>query len=70
VKFPAGPPEIARGRKEGQLSPVVNNPWRVVEPAGQVSAGDGRRRERKAGLTILVRYAHQKGLRIRFYTLD
>jgi hypothetical protein len=46
-----------------------NNPWRVVEPAGQPNAGDWTP-QREARLNELVRYAHQRGLWIRFYTLD
>jgi hypothetical protein len=46
-----------------------NNAWRVVEAAGQANAGEWTR-EKESRLNDLVRYAHQKGLWIRFYTLD
>ena len=46
-----------------------NNPWRVVESAGQANAGEWTP-EKETRLNNLVRYAHQHGLWIRFYTLD
>jgi hypothetical protein len=46
-----------------------NNPWRVVEPGGQNAAGDWTS-EKEARLNALVRYAHERGFWMRFYTLD
>lgn len=46
-----------------------NNPWRVVEPAGQSNAGQWNE-EKEARLNDLVSFAHQRGFWIRFYTLD
>jgi hypothetical protein len=46
-----------------------NNPWRVVEPAGQTAAGSWNA-QKEERLNALVRYAHQRGFWIRFYTLD
>jgi hypothetical protein len=46
-----------------------NNPWRVVEGAGQENAGAWTP-AKEARLTELVHYAHQHDLWIRFYTLD
>jgi hypothetical protein len=46
-----------------------NNPWRVVEPAGQPGAGEWTP-EKESRLRDLVRFAHQRGFWIRFYTLD
>ena len=46
-----------------------NNPWRVIEPAGQPAAGVWTA-EKEQRLTNLVRYAHDRGYWIRFYTLD
>jgi hypothetical protein len=46
-----------------------NNPWRVIEPAGQPAAGEWNA-EKEQRLTNLVRYAHDRGYWIRFYTLD
>jgi len=46
-----------------------NKPWRVVEPEGQNAAGDWSARD-ESRLNELVRCAHERGLWIRFYTLD
>ncbi len=46
-----------------------NNPWRVVEPAGQSHAGAWTPAA-EARLRALVRAAHDAGLWIRFYTLN
>jgi hypothetical protein len=46
-----------------------NNPWRVVERAGQNRAGEWTADSDKR-LRSLVQYAHDRGLWIRFYTLD
>jgi hypothetical protein len=46
-----------------------NNPWRVVEIEGQPDAGSWTDRDERR-LNDLVKYAHQRGFWIRFYTLD
>jgi hypothetical protein len=46
-----------------------NNPWRVVEAAGQQHAGEWTPEKQKR-LEALVERAHANGLWIRFYTLD
>jgi len=46
-----------------------NNPWGVVEKGGQTAARDWNDRSRRR-LDALVKYAHQNGLWIRFYTLN
>ncbi len=46
-----------------------NNPWRVVEPAGQSNSGAWSP-EKESRLHDLVQYGHQRGFWIRFYTLD
>ena len=46
-----------------------NNPWKVVEEGGQPKAGDWTVSDDRR-LRALVTYAHEKGLWIRFYTLD
>jgi hypothetical protein len=46
-----------------------NNSWRVVENAGPENAGPWTA-AKEARLAELVRYAHQRNLWIRFYTLD
>src|SRR5262249_7100701 len=46
-----------------------NNPWRVVEAAGQPAAGEWST-EKEARLKALVQHAHDRGFWIRFYTLD
>lgn len=47
----------------------VNYPWTMVERDGQVHAADWNASDR-ARLTSLVNRAHEKGLWIRFYTLN
>ncbi len=46
-----------------------NNPWNVVEPGGQPKAGEWTP-EDDARLRQLVNVAHERGLMIRFYTLN
>jgi len=46
-----------------------NNPWRIVERGGQNRAGEWTADSDKR-LRSLVQYAHERGLWIRFYTLD
>jgi hypothetical protein len=46
-----------------------NNPWRVIESGGQNAAGDWTE-QKELRLRDLVRYAHEHGFWIRFYTLD
>jgi len=63
------PPSILAPEPADNYHRWWNNPWRVVEPEGQNAAGSwsaqGERR-----LNDLVRYAHERGFWIRFYTLD
>ncbi len=47
----------------------VNFPWSIVEEGGQPAAGAWTR-EDDARLTQVVGYAHERGLLIRFYTLN
>ncbi len=71
-----------KGRRESTTPPEVmvpgaatnyrrwwNNPWKVVEQGGQAKAGFWTDVE-QARLNALVRHAHDRGLWIRFYTLD
>lgn len=46
-----------------------NNPWAVVEAGGQAKAGEWTAADEKR-LLDLTRAAHQRGLWIRFYTLN
>ena len=46
-----------------------NNAWRVIEPEGQPNAGDWSS-QKQARLESLIKFAHQRGFWIRFYTLD
>jgi len=69
TEIPSGPPESLAPEGADNYHRWWNNPWRVVEPAGQVSAGEWTP-EKERRLNDLVRYAHQKGLWVRFYTLD
>src|SRR5262249_13609925 len=71
---PVGRPLLAfgavhAGGKRTNYHRWSNNPWRVVEPAGQNHAGAWTP-EAEARLRALVRSAHDAGLWIRFYTLN
>jgi len=66
---PSAPPSILAPEPADNYHRWWNNPWRVVEPEGQTAAGDWSAQDEKR-LNDLVRYAHQRGFWIRFYTLD
>ena len=68
-KNPQSAPEILDPVKANNYRRWWNNPWRVVEPAGQPNAGEWST-EKAARLRALVERAHANGLWIRFYTLD
>jgi hypothetical protein len=68
-KDPQSTPEILGAEKAGNYRRWWNNPWRVVEFAGQQHAGEWTP-EKAARLRALVEHAHANGLWIRFYTLD
>jgi hypothetical protein len=68
-KNPQAAPEVLDPEKAGNYRRWWNNPWRVVEAAGQPSAGEWTP-EKMARLRALVDRAHLNGLWIRFYTLD
>jgi hypothetical protein len=68
-KKPQAPPEVLGSEKANNYRRWWNNPWRVVEPAGQPNAGDWTPGKQKR-LHALVDRAHANGLWIRFYTLD
>jgi glycerophosphoryl diester phosphodiesterase len=69
VQIPSAPPESLAPDGADNYHRWWNNPWRVVESAGQANAGEWTP-EKENRLHDLVRYAHQRGLWIRFYTLD
>ena len=68
-KDPEAAPEILAPEKANNYRRWWNNPWRVVEAAGQPNAGVWTP-EKMARLRALVERAHANGLWIRFYTLD
>jgi hypothetical protein len=68
-KDPQATPEILGSEKASNYRRWWNNPWRVVEPAGQQHAGEWTP-EKMVRLRSLVERAHENGLWIRFYTLD
>jgi hypothetical protein len=68
-KDPHAAPEVLDPQKANNYRRWWNNPWRVVESAGQPDAGDWTL-EKMARLRALVEQAHRNGLWIRFYTLD
>jgi hypothetical protein len=68
-KDPQSAPEILGAEKASNYRRWWNNPWRVVEPAGQQHAGEWTP-EKMERLRALVNRAHANGLWIRFYTLD
>lgn len=68
-KDPRSAPEVLDSEKENDYRRWWNNPWRVVEYAGQVNAGVWTEAKNER-LRALVNHAHANGLWIRFYTLD
>ena len=68
-KNPQAAPEILGSEKANNYRRWWNNPWRVVEAAGQPHAGEWTP-EKDQRLRSLVARAHANGLWIRFYTLD
>jgi hypothetical protein len=68
-KDPSSAPEQLDPDKATNYRRWWNNPWKVVEPAGQPNAGSWTP-EKRARLQALVARAHENGLWIRFYTLD
>ena len=68
-KDPQAPPEVIDTEKANNYRRWWNNPWRVVEAAGQQHAGEWTP-EKMNRLRALVEHAHANGLWIRFYTLD
>jgi hypothetical protein len=62
-------PEVLGSEKASNYKRWWNNPWTVVEPAGQPKAGAWTP-EKMERLRSLVARAHANGLWIRFYTLD
>lgn len=68
-KDPHAPPEVIDSERANNYRRWWNNPWSVVEPAGQPHAGEWTPEKMKR-LQALVERAHANGLWIRFYTLD
>jgi hypothetical protein len=68
-KDPQAAPEILGAQKANNYRRWWNNPWRVVESAGQQHAGEWTPNKDRR-LRALVERAHANGLWIRFYTLD
>lgn len=68
-KDPQAAPEVIGAEKANNYRRWWNNPWRVVEPAGQPRAGEWTP-DKERRLRALVERAHANGLWIRFYTLD
>lgn len=68
-KDPQAPPEVIDNEKANNYRRWWNNPWKVVEAAGQQHAGEWTP-EKMNRLRALVEHAHANGLWIRFYTLD
>jgi hypothetical protein len=66
---PSAPPSTIAPNPSDNYHRWWNNPWSVVEPAGQSHAGEWTS-DKEARLGELVRFAHQHGFWIRFYTLD
>jgi hypothetical protein len=66
---PNAPPSTLAPEPADNYHRWWNNPWRVVEPEGQNAAGGWPAQDERR-LNELVRYAHERGLWIRFYTLD
>jgi hypothetical protein len=68
-KDPTAAPEIIDAEKATNYRRWWNNPWKVVESAGQPRAGEWTP-DKTNRLRALVERAHANGLWIRFYTLD
>lgn len=68
-KDPQAAPEVIGAERANNYRRWWNNPWNVVEAAGQQHAGEWTP-EKMARLKALVARAHANGLWIRFYTLD
>jgi hypothetical protein len=68
-KDPSAPPEVMDPGKATNYRRWWNNPWKVVEAAGQPDAGAWTAAKMNR-LRALVERAHANGLWIRFYTLD
>jgi hypothetical protein len=68
-KDPSAAPEGIDPTKATNYRRWWNNPWKVVEAAGQPNAGEWTPEKMKR-LRALVERAHANGLWIRFYTLD
>jgi hypothetical protein len=68
-KDPSASPEGIDPTKATNYRRWWNNPWKVVEAAGQPNAGEWTPEKMKR-LRALVERAHANGLWIRFYTLD
>lgn len=68
-KDPQAAPEVLGAEKANDYRRWWNNPWRVVEAAGQQHAGEWTPEKMKR-LRALAERAHANGLWIRFYTLD
>lgn len=66
---PTAPPSVLAPNPPDNYHRWWNNPWRVVESAGQPAAGEWTS-EKEKRLHDLVHYAHERGFWIRFYTLD
>jgi hypothetical protein len=66
---PTAPPSVIAPNPSDNYHRWWNNPWRVVESAGQPNAGEWTS-EKETRLGDLVRFAHQRRFWIRFYTLD
>jgi hypothetical protein len=68
-KQPSATPEVMDPMKATNYRRWWNNPWSVVEAAGQPNAGEWTP-AKMSRLRALVERAHANGLWIRFYTLD
>jgi len=68
-KDPSATPEAIDPTKATNYRRWWNNPWKVVEAAGQPNAGEWTT-AKMSRLRALVERAHANGLWIRFYTLD
>jgi hypothetical protein len=68
--YEADPPagEVIVGRRTNYRR-WFNSPWRSVESGGPEEAGEWTSRD-EARLREIVRYAHDEGLWVRFYTLN
>ena len=69
VKNPMAPPDVLVRGDATNYRRWWNNPWDVVEKGGQRKSGLWTAQD-VTRLQQLVKYAHKRGLWIRFYTLD